>query len=794
LILALANSAKLVGNNFGTKSRAAIMALKEKVYSSFEACDNEILPYDFNLFAQIARLASLRTEAKKTIGQFVGAMRLRRFRQGDPICRQGDEDCTAFYILTGADIEALRSYPQKRAEQVTVEIAGAEKKIKELEAAADKARSEGKAKDADKVDNLVKDLSDKKTAWQRELVDLPGLVEKLKTLPPPVDGPQNADTRKAALVFLGGGPTVPPSEGWLKRLTRKVTGASQPAADRPTISIPFDGPTDISLGTRQAVLNEGELFGEMACMNRAPRSATVVAARECYILEMLSNIFQEIDDDPGYRKERDHVYKERALGLQLRDLSLLRDLTDPEFTAVAAEIRNTLDLIRCKAGVLICDEHERSDYVYLVRSGLVQVKKNVSSLLSVADVTSWSSLGTLLRGGPVLRRLLPAETHAILERTPDLERATPDERGEIVHGLNAVLKNRQLAAAPEVQEISLHARLHERVRSAMSFQKSRVVDRKLEEVIKSATPRESREQASAKLEEWSELDYRRLNRLLLEEMLPKWVRPLPAASGPDAILTYCSRGDFIGEIGVCRRQPRSSTCIAFGQPNAEDEVQVELVRIPGAVFLSLMERFPAIRARVEAEIPRRDRRDEVFLQKNRAGVAAAPYTRESDRLGLIEGQRLMLIDMERCTMCGECVRGCVDAHTDGRSRLFLVGQRFDKYMVPMTCRSCLDPVCMIDCPVRSIQRGDNHEMVIKDWCIGCQKCARNCPYDAIKMHDVPRPAADSGGPYRIRQELAVVCDLCSSLADQTPRCVYACPHEAAMRINAPLELPKLSPS
>jgi Fe-S-cluster-containing hydrogenase component 2 len=100
-------------------------------------------------------------------------------------------------------------------------------------------------------------------------------------------------------------------------------------------------------------------------------------------------------------------------------------------------------------------------------------------------------------------------------------------------------------------------------------------------------------------------------------------------------------------------------------------------------------------------------------------------------------------------------------------------------MVPITCRSCLDPVCMIDCPVRSIQRGDNREMVIKDWCIGCQRCAKNCPYDAIKMHERPS----------IKNPIAVVCDLCSSLADQEPRCVYACPHEAAMRIDARFELP-----
>jgi Fe-S-cluster-containing hydrogenase component 2 len=45
--------------------------------------------------------------------------------------------------------------------------------------------------------------------------------------------------------------------------------------------------------------------------------------------------------------------------------------------------------------------------------------------------------------------------------------------------------------------------------------------------------------------------------------------------------------------------------------------------------------------------------------------------------------------------------------------------------------------------------------------------------------------------FRIRDEIAVVCDLCSSLSDQVPRCVYACPHEAAMRINARVELPVL---
>jgi Fe-S-cluster-containing hydrogenase component 2 len=42
---------------------------------------------------------------------------------------------------------------------------------------------------------------------------------------------------------------------------------------------------------------------------------------------------------------------------------------------------------------------------------------------------------------------------------------------------------------------------------------------------------------------------------------------------------------------------------------------------------------------------------------------------------------------------------------------------------------------MIGCPVGSIQQGENGQIVIRDWCIGCGVCARQCPYDSIQMHD-----------------------------------------------------------
>jgi Fe-S-cluster-containing hydrogenase component 2/CRP-like cAMP-binding protein len=453
---------------------------------------------------------------------------------------------------------------------------------------------------------------------------------------------------------------------------------------------------------------------------------------------------------------------------------------------------------------LICEEHERSDCVYLVRGGMVQVKKNVSSLLAVEDILNWTDLTTALRAdgpaAPVLR-LLPPEVRNLL----DAEQLSPGDRAEIVHGLNSIISNPQLAAMPEFKDIVAHAALPERVRSYATYQAPRTFDTKaLDEVIKTASVREAKKAEAGKAEKWSALDQRRLHRLLLEEIVPaSALRRLSRAAGPDTTLTYLSPGEFIGEIGVCKGRPRSSTCIAFGQPRGpkdEDLSEIELVQIPGEVFRHLMELFPTIRARVDAEIARREDRDRRRTAGGLAdaGEPAKPQAanQDAERLGLIQGQQLMLIDMERCTLCLECVRGCVDSHTDGRSRLFLTGHRYEKYLVPITCRSCLDPVCMIGCPVRSIQRGDNREMVIKDWCIGCRQCARNCPYDAIKMHDLPAPTTDASSPaepaaFRIRDEIAVVCDLCSSLPDQDPRCVYACPHEAAMRVNARVELPVL---
>jgi Fe-S-cluster-containing hydrogenase component 2 len=116
------------------------------------------------------------------------------------------------------------------------------------------------------------------------------------------------------------------------------------------------------------------------------------------------------------------------------------------------------------------------------------------------------------------------------------------------------------------------------------------------------------------------------------------------------------------------------------------------------------------------------------------------------------------------------------------------GLRFDKFLVASSCRSCLDPYCMVGCPVGSIRRRNSREIIIEDWCIGCGKCAENCPYGNINMHPFPtgETAVDpeTGVKKAVVQQKATLCDLCIGL-DGYPSCVYACPHDAAHRMTGP---------
>jgi CRP-like cAMP-binding protein/Fe-S-cluster-containing dehydrogenase component len=242
--------------------------------------------------------------------------------------------------------------------------------------------------------------------------------------------------------------------------------------------------------------------------------------------------------------------------------------------------------------------------------------------------------------------------------------------------------------------------------------------------------------------------------------------------GGELVLAYLARGGYFGEIALLSGSSRTATCAALDH--------VEAVRISRDDFELMLERFPDIRGRLE--LIARER-----LEENRLRLTQVQNLPVDQFLanGLMEAQSLLVLDLERCTRCDQCVRACADAH-DGVSRLVREGLRFDKYLVATSCRQCRDPLCMVGCPVGSIRRRNSLEVIIEDWCIGCGLCANNCPYGNINLHPFPVELDDPEHPGRkvasVRVK-ATSCDLCHDHSE--PSCVYACPHDAAHRVNPP---------
>ncbi len=152
---------------------------------------------------------------------------------------------------------------------------------------------------------------------------------------------------------------------------------------------------------------------------------------------------------------------------------------------------------------------------------------------------------------------------------------------------------------------------------------------------------------------------------------------------------------------------------------------------------------------------------------------------------LINGRDTMVIDLERCTRCDDCIRACARTH-QGNPRFVRQGVQHENWMFAHSCMHCADPVCLIGCPTGAIARDlETGAIAIQpQTCIGCGTCAKSCPYDNIVMvelHDSKgRQLVDAKSQLPILQ--ATKCDGCRE-SPIGPACVAACPHQALYRID-----------
>jgi len=494
---------------------------------------------------------------------------------------------------------------------------------------------------------------------------------------------------------------------------------------------------------RDAVhMGEGELFGEMSCLYRVPRSATVRAERACYVLEFLRNVLDKINTGP-FRDRLDEVYRKRFLELHLRNLELFRNLPD----AAYAELRDGVELRSVMPGALIIDEHDRPDGLYIIRGGFVKIVKNQSALIGKDTIPDMPAFVTALQTHAKLWTLVGQDSDPVRAATGSESYATKTPR-DLLYALNDLLKKKDFAAQVGFEFIGAAA----------------------------AWADEAKQIAASKKEDPDRI--RRFNRQVLEALFPMLIAPygleaprvVAYRSAPEwATLGGASSAEssLIGEIGMYDDSPRTASCIAYGQ--SDDRYGgVRLVFVSKALYLRIIEAAPKTSEARVKEIAA-ERKSATTTRMSLPAWQQASINAQFDELGLIQGQKLMLIDLDRCTRCDKCVEACVESHSpgwfdwlpflkntgprDGRSRLFLDGPRIQlfqddaikNYLVPATCRQCKDPVCLIGCPVGSIHKGDNGQIVIEDWCIGCSRCALNCPYGAIQMHTVGVIARSGAG-------------------------------------------------
>jgi Fe-S-cluster-containing hydrogenase component 2 len=601
-----------------------------------------------SLFKDLSPRAHSRLRGKG--GQ--GAVVLRRYQAGEVICRQGAPGWTAFYLIEIDDLLRLResqhtaalaadrklsqSLPEtlamsmeerlQRADAIEAHTGGGADTVALLRASASRpfpteltALREERAllRDEERIERLLAhshpellllDPAAKRRHADMLPVEAGELAGRLRLLA------DCAASREKVAVFRELKSTTP--VGLLARLTARL---SRPRLDHRSEDREGSAARRSEGGpslpaSRIATLYEGELFGEMSCIYRTPRSATVRALRDCYALEFLSLVLDILLTSEHFRAYMDSVYRNRMLSQHLRAIPFLANAP----SVVIDVLRQNAQLITKQPGELLFEQGDPSDCLFIVRTGRLKLFHRASGRL----------------------------------------------------------------------------------------------------------------------------------------------------------IAHRARGEAVGDLGLLTARPRDASCAAYQPPAVEHRtpgrelpaLRCEAVRIDRELLDQACQGAPLFRE----ELARLRQENSGVQAAN--NVSSAQNTSRIEDLDLLQGRNLMLIDLTRCTWCGDCVSACTEVSSDGKPHLSLQGPRFGRYLIPTTCRVCADPVCLIGCPVGAIHQGSTGQIVIEDWCIGCGLCAAQCPYGAIEQR----------GSAQLRAE---VCDQCAS-QPSGPQCVSSCRHEAAIRVDA----------
>jgi len=248
--------------------------------------------------------------------------------------------------------------------------------------------------------------------------------------------------------------------------------------------------------------------------------------------------------------------------------------------------------------------------------------------------------------------------------------------------------------------------------------------------------------------------------------------------------SYLSKGMTLGEVELMLDG------LDAWEVSATSVEYAELVRIPRDSFARLLAAYPGLEEELWRTASERIRE----AGRARRHIGHTEFTEVALDQGLVQGSSILVIDLESCTRCDDCVRGCASTH-GGRPRFVREGDKYKNLLLARSCYHCRDPVCLVGCPTGAIHRAGVADVVAIDdrLCIGCSTCANNCPYDAIVMHDTGETWPDDMVPVGLRgrqRDVASKCDQCFDTG-HGPACVESCPHGCAFRVGSLAELEAL---
>jgi Fe-S-cluster-containing hydrogenase component 2 len=517
---------------------------------------------------------------------------------------------------------------------------------------------------------------------------------------------------------------------YFERLTNHMIGAPLPGDSSSLRSQP-----EVStIAKRIGEIGPGEIVGELEALNVLkeqkrprpkfyPRAATVRAQTAVVVLEMLPNYLNTVlYSSPAFKDTLNRKYKRRAIEYAIRSAPVFRDLSEELFDYLCSRA----ELVDFEPGQVICQRGDEVEFFDLVRVGFVKLAQAFPGGELVLAYLSGNSYFGEMGLMPVLR---------VRTQSEEPERMVECLVSTIPIGVGRTRVSPDDLAIPFDEFISRgnHAEL-------------------------SAVGNRSKEGNQLKVVLKSGKNPIRFNEQLVDKALVS-----PGESFVLGQTTFEVEAD-----PLAGKHSATSTAMDF----------VQLVRIKAEDFARILEDLPQAASAI-AEVAQGRRQIAAQLLARVHQVSLEDFLDQD----LMQAQNLLLLDLDRCTRCDECVKACIATHPDHVPRLMRDGLRFQNYLVATSCRACMDPLCMTHCPVGAIRRkGSSLDIVIEDWCIGCCNCAQDCPYGAINVTDLGSTLDPfkPGSEGVARKPKAVVCDLCREYPE--PNCVRACPHDAAIRI------------